>query len=339
MKKIYLFLIMSLLVTMASWSWVQSQEETPQALQEKGSRPPAWADTLDVIKNDIKRIMEENKNLKEEYNALKENIVDIQTSINSYKLENSEIEKDIERTKKLIEQEQYTRDASQPKMERLKQEALSNQSKIDALKEQLAGFDEKLRLWQLQINDLELEKKQLDLELQAQEKLHKGIESGEAEEVKKLREQIAATQNQTDEISRSAEEFSTQNQQSFEEMARLREENKKFEKQISQLQNEKKLKIKETEQRRKNLQGGVPKEYTERLKGKKVLESEISKLESQLESVKKSAEQSAAAQNKKRGLLDRIMNLDRENRELRKKIADLKARMATIKQDPSKFSQ
>ena len=325
---------------MAPWQWAQSQEETPEASQEKGPRPPAWADTLDVIKSDIKRIVEENKNFQEEYNALKENIVDIQTSINSYKLENREIEKDIERTKKLIEQEQYTQDASQQKMERLKQEALSNQSKIDALKEQLAGFDEKLRLWQLQINDLELEKKQLDLELQAQEKLRKGIESGEAEELRNLREQIAATQNQTDEISRSAEEFSTQNQQTFEEIARLREENKKFEQQISKLQNEKNLKIKETEQRRKNLQGNTPsKEYTERLKGKKVLESEISKLESQLESVKKSAEQSAAAQNKKRGLLDRIMNLDRENRELRKKIADLKARMATIKQDPSKFSQ
>jgi len=313
---------------------VESQEEGVE------SRTPQWANTLQVIKGDIQRIMEENQKLQEEYDTLKEELINIQTTINTYKIENRDIENDIERTKKLITQEGYTRDALQQKMERLKQEALANQSKTDALKGQLGSLDEKLRLWQLQINDLELEKKQLDLELQTQEKLRMDIESGEAEELKKLRDQIAATQEESAEVSRSADALASQNQQVLAEITRLREENEQLEKQISQLEDEKKLKIKETQRLRESVQASTPsKEYDEKLKKKKALENEISQLEGQLESVKKSVEESAAMQSKKRGLLDQIMSLDRENRELRKKIADLRARMATIKQDPSKFNQ
>ncbi len=294
------------------------------------AQEPHWAGTLGTIRADVDRIIEENNTLQAEYNALKEKIFDIQSSINTYKLENQKLEQDINRVKKMAGQEQLTREAINQRVERLNQEAEASKGKMDELKKKLMNYEETLRLWTLQINDLQLEKEQLALELEAQERLKQQIESGEAEELKKIETEASAVQQQAQELEGSAEGFAAANQQSREELERLKQENRTLEEKIAGLERQKKEKIREAEEWRRKLEKEAPSaEYGQKLKEKRVLESEISKLESQLDSVRKSVEQSAQAQSKRRALLDQIMNLDKENRELRQKISELKASMGT----------
>lgn len=315
---------------------VSAQPQSAISSADPADREPHWAKTLESIKSDVDRIIRENNALQVEYNTLKERILDVQTSIDAHKLENQKIEQDIARTQRLISQEQLTRDAMAQKLERLTQEGLTSQAKIDALKDQLATYDEKMRLWTLQINDLELEKKQLDLELQAQEDLQRALESGQADEVARMREKIAAAQTQTAQEQQAADGEQAQNRQAKEEVDQLIAENKALEDKIAELQQQKAAQlVVNDEWRRKNAQQGMPAEYAQKMKEKKALESDIVKLEAQLDEVKRSVEQSLEVQNKRRGLLDQILSLDKENRELRKKISDLKAKMATAAPDPA----
>ncbi|OGX27363.1 MAG: hypothetical protein A2787_07690 [Omnitrophica WOR_2 bacterium RIFCSPHIGHO2_01_FULL_48_9] len=295
-------------------------------------------DNLGQIKADISRLLEENNKLQAQYETLKTQILGIQTDINARKMENQRIEAEARQTQRFIEQEKNQQGISQKKIERLKQEIAGNDGKTASLRKELVGYDDKIRLWKLKISDLELQKNDLNLELKKQETLRQDIQGGETEEIKKLKEQISTLEGEEGQVTTSLVQVKGEHQQFFDQINNLKEENKKLAAQIAEVQGQKEAKMQSNAQLRQEqgeAQSKVRNEYLAKLQQKNDLEARIKQLENQVDSVRRSVELSSTLQEQKRILVDQIMNLDKENRNLRDKVAELRANLATLKQASS----
>src|SRR3989338_6081736 len=141
---------------------------------------------FDQVKQDIADLLAENNRLEDEYRQLKSRVLEIQTTINDYKLENKAFENEIEQARNATEKQRYTRDSLTQRIELLKKEIAGNEEKSRSLETELASYDEKLKTWQAKIADLENQKDLLTAQLQEEEAQRQKILKGEAEDIKAL---------------------------------------------------------------------------------------------------------------------------------------------------------
>ena len=248
-------------------------------------------DSLDNIKSDISALLEENAKLQEQYEIFKAQILETQTDINEQKIEDQKIIEETKQTQEFIEREKNRRAALGKKMERFQQEIATHDHKTSLLKKELADVDEKVQLWKLKISDLELQKNDLNLELKKQETWRQDIQSGETEELKKLKEQISAIESEEEKVTGSLLQAKSENQQIFAQINNLREENKNLEEQIAQVKKQREEKIQQNAQLQKEQgasQNKIRNEYLAKMKQKSALEAQIKQLENKAESVRKS---------------------------------------------------
>lgn len=305
-------------------NFVTAQNETPSA------QPAFSGHSLEAIKGEISALLEENKRLEEEYFSLKSRLLEIQGEINQQKLLNRDLEGEIARTKRLMEKERFSRDELTQKTEQLQREITNKENELKSLKEQLSGFEDRRQAWHSKIAELEAQKNQLNLEIGAQKALQEKIRAGEAAEIQQLKDELTALQKQETEADQSLIDLEQQSQRVQEEMAALRAENQRLEAQRALLEKQRAEKMKENARLLKENPSDNP-EYTRKLQEKKALEAKVRNLEEELEKVKKTLEASSQLQARKRALLDEIMALDKENRQLRQTVADIKADIDVLK--------
>lgn len=287
---------------------------------------------FEQVKKDIADLFAENSRLEEEYKELKSRVLEIQSDINTYKLENKGLEQEIEQARNLTEKQRYTRDSLSQKIELLKKEVAGNEEKSRALETELSSYDEKLKTWQAKIADLENQKNLLTTQLQEEEAQRQRILQGESEEIKVLKDQLSSMQGEENNVLQAIEASQQENQKAMEEIEVLKSENKNLDDQIAGLQRDKEAKVRENAELQK--QAGSVKmspEYTRKLQEKTAVEARIKKLEGELENVRKSLESSVGLQSQKRELVNQIMSVDKENQELRRKVSELKAAIDAAK--------
>lgn len=290
------------------------------------------ATPFDQVKQEIADLFAENTRLEEEYKELKSRVLGVQSDINTYKMENKSLEQELEQTKNVTEKQRYTRDSLTQKIELLKKEIAGNEEKSGALETELGSYDEKLKAWQAKIADLENQKTLLTAQLQEEEAQRQRILKGEAEEIKALKDQLSAMQGDENNVLQAIEASQQENQKAMEEIEILKNENKNLESQIADLQRDKEMKVRENAELQKQTESvKMSPEYTKKLQEKKAVEARIKNLEGELESVRKSLESSVGLQAQKRGLVDQIMTVDKENQELRNKVSELKAAVDAAK--------
>ncbi len=287
---------------------------------------------FDQVKQDIAGLLSENSRLEEEYKELKSRVLESQTNINDYKIENRALEQEIEQARNLTDKQRYTRDSLTQRIELLKKEIAGNEEKSGALETDLGSYDEKLKTWQAKIADLDNQKNLLTTQLQEEEAQRRRILSGEAEEIKALKEQLSAIQGGENNVLQAIEASRQENQKAMEEIEVLKNENKNFEDQIVQLQRDKEIKARENAELQKQAESvKMGPDYAGKLQEKKVVEARVKNLEGELENVRRSLESSVGLQSQKRELVDQIMTVDKENQELRNKVSELKAAIDAVK--------
>ena len=134
---------------------IRGENVFAQDVKSRGDNVPSREDdTLLEIKTRTTNLLEENAELESRYQSLKEELVNLQRTVNQYKKEMKDLN------------------------EKQGSFLVKELDDID-LKKDLQGLEGKEKLWRLQWYDLQYQKKELELELQWREYVHKQAQEKE----------------------------------------------------------------------------------------------------------------------------------------------------------------
>src|SRR3989338_3517921 len=119
--------------------------QTVSAQNTSNPRIAQWQESLNQIKQEIGSLLQENKELDEQYKALKGNLIAIQDEINKIKMENQGIESDSRQIKQQLLQRDNTKEQLLRKEDALKNQIAQQEARNKALNQELNSVEEAVR--------------------------------------------------------------------------------------------------------------------------------------------------------------------------------------------------
>lgn len=333
---IAVFFMFSILVCSAGAQGTKITGINPSEVKSLNSAQ--WRATLDDAKADVKGLLEENEKLNSEYVSLKEKHANLKDILNQLNAEIKDQEQENARLKKRRQEQLRNMDFLYAQTGASRKEIEVHKAKRNELKKQLDNIEEKNRLWQLKVNDMEMQRRDLLLDLKLQEISRQEIREVSDDEIVELKERLRKSKREEEKLSGKAAALRGQSGVLPKEITDIESENKALELQIVQVKKkrDKKLRanklLRRESERLKNTANKVPARL---LKEKRSLEVEVVKLERRLSKVRESVSKSKSILQKKRQLMDEIMSLDSENQKLRNSIADFMKEITSIKAEIS----
>ncbi|HPB67304.1 MAG TPA: hypothetical protein PLT76_08800 [Candidatus Omnitrophota bacterium] len=347
MKKIFLFFVMGSLILPLSLAVGQEepvsapieegisvQEEgeeavSPAAQEETGSlpreeaaaTPSKWQDTVRSLRRQTEMLLEKNKTLNEEYSYLQNSMTEaedrqkqLEKEIEEYRRENERL---LDQQKKNTLQQQEMK----KKQLQMQKEMEPLQKHKQELEDRWMGVKKETQDWHDRISALEQEKKALITQLKNLEISKDDMAGALDEEIKKLDSILQEYEEEGSLVDLEKESYVREEQEIARINAVLEEDIEGFEDEEQQVA----ARIGDVEKKKAELK---KKKQPERLppelvKEKQRLEQQVKHLADQLETIKKSVEDTSAVLEKKRDLMDEIMKIDEENRRLRQQISDM----------------
>ena len=273
--------------------------------------------------------LEENQALETEHARLKEEFLKIQLAV-------EEEQKELEVMKGRLPQKKSSKgqkpagDEKEAALKKFEDNILLLQSKNSYLTKVLLELEETQPARKLQSEDLQYQKKSLEMEAKLKDFSLQQAQSKRAKELSQLKEELQNTIEEKQKLSQAVQDIELKKAQYPPQIEQFKTDNARLEKRLAQLSAQKDLKQKEVEllkTKRMYLTRVMEEERWPKEKEKADLEGKIEQLESQLEALNKTMDTSLASQQNKRKLTEELIKIDSDNQALRDKIADLKIKV------------
>ncbi len=322
-KSIFLFILAFFLIS----PYLYAEEpdlKTISPAEVKSLSNSEWQRVIDQIKSETQRLLKENEEFSADKIDLQEKLNDLNSSLDRLK---SEVEKQKNENVRILNSRQQKFDKTgdlQKEVPDIQKDVAALESGNDSLREQLRSIEAKNQSLQQEIEKLETRKRELALDLKIHQfsKEESDPSAVEDKELQGLRQKLEQARKEDQKLSNSIEELSRQKESLPKELEKIQNENRALEKQIAELN-------KQQEQQKRSAQkakmsatsdGALPAEL---IKEKKLWESKVEKLETQLEDIRHSVTASMDMMDRKQVLMDEVLEMDAENEKLRKKISSL----------------
>ncbi len=322
MKK-YFFILYILLF--GGLTCVAQSQEQPQAQN---------ANSLMELNDNIKSLAGENQKLEREHTVLEDQFNKLQASVDQEKQTVSQIQEKSSQAKQLEKDQEIVLQKYQGGIKKLGDDLLIQRSRNAYLKAEFLDLDEKQHLRKLQLEDLQYQKKQLEMDWklknfawqEAKARQDKELDvlkrtlKDSAGKLKNLQGQLHTIEQDSAFYPHNIEQLKNANQDLAAQMAELETKTAIQEKENAILKNKKMLMSRATE-------GQIfPKEQE-----KAQLKGQVSHLEDELNTLNKNVEDALASQTNIRKLTDELIKVDSQNQALREKIPKLKEQIEAIK--------
>ena len=289
---------------------------------------------MENLKKEIEILLEENRKLTNEYQHLQDKFFNIQKQVQE-KDHNLRIqEKQITPTAKLRKQQEAALDHLSNNLADMEGQILLQRSKNNYLSTELIDIEQKQKLWELQLTDLELQKRQLQMDLKMKNFLNDESEEKQSDELNQLKKQIQADLDQQAEYERLSQEITSSVYASSEEKNRLKAEMDEIQEEIAALERKKEFKERENallRNKRLYLIKSSEGEVQEKERLEEGLKSRVNQLEERYKQITSQVNNTLTDQSEKQAIWKNFIKLDRENQSLRSSISDLQAKIEQIK--------
>lgn len=286
------------------------------------------------IKARIAALLVENKKLETEYAAIQKEYAQTKVLVEQHRneidmmhqhfLETNRERKD---TKKAVKSLRVGQDS-------MANDILIKQSRIAYLKGELLDMEEKERLWNLQLADLGYQKRQLEMDYKYKNFYSQENQRRQNEELNNLKKELKSLLEQERELKHQISELETKRESYPYKAQRLTEENKEWEDKIKALQKDLDFKMRENATLREKQSFTVKSaEYTRNQKEQEKVEltEEVQNFQKELDNFNQNVDLSLLRQDRKRQLVQEIINIDKENQQLRDKITDLQQKLTSLR--------
>ncbi|MBU4334565.1 MAG: hypothetical protein KKD07_09005, partial [Candidatus Omnitrophica bacterium] len=286
------------------------------------------------IKREISELLAENSKLSTEYNNLRREMYDLKTAIDNVVAEIKEMG---ENARKAVGRQGERTKEIKIKMENIKQmqdDALIAKSRLSLLKGKALDSEEKMNLRNLKLKELDYKKRELEMEWEMKASIHASEMLKEKEGLDRLTQKLEQNLRKKQELESQVISQKTKVLEATESIRTTSAEIKALEEKLKLLQKEKEYKSKMIVFL-KDRRTIVVKEQELTLwddeYNKVILAEEVRKLKKEHEDFNNAMKVSLSSQTRKRELLEQVMEIDKENQQLRRQIADYEKTIELIK--------
>ncbi|MBU1995617.1 MAG: hypothetical protein KKF78_00505 [Candidatus Omnitrophica bacterium] len=286
------------------------------------------------IKREISELLAENSKLSTEYNNLRREMYDLKTAIDNVVAEIKEMG---ENARKAVGRQGERTKEIKIKMENIKQmqdDALIAKSRLSLLKGKALDSEEKMNLRNLKLKELDYKKRELEMEWEMKASIHASEMLKEKEGLDRLTQKLEQNLRKKQELESQVISQKTKVLEATESIRTTSAEIKALEEKLKLLQKEKEYKSKMIVFL-KDRRTIVVKEQELTLwddeYNKVILAEEVRKLKKEHEDFNNAMKVSLSSRTRKRELLEQVMEIDKENQQLRRQIADYEKTIELIK--------
>jgi len=302
---------------------------------------PTKFDLINEVKADIASLLEENKKLEVEYKRLQDQFRELQGNVEQRHQSMKEQEREgiaivtpdydepvVRKRPRKIRDEQLP-----GQLDMMENERLMLEGQNSFLTGQHMDLNDKERLLKLQLADLEYEKRELELELKIKEFRHLEGNRKEEWEAQDLRNQLQASIENERELGKIIEESKDNAVTGPRRMPFFRRQNKRLIFQIKEAQKKLDFKVRENTISKdkmlytsKLMEGPVVRKEEQNA----MLEADVEQLEEEYSALNEEVNAALVRQDKKKKLVEKIVDLDQENQRLREKISNLQDQIGSM---------
>lgn len=331
MKRISITLIVGMLLCIAFISNAYSQGEG------MSSGDYSYFDysfnTIDQIKAEISALLAEHGKLDQEYEVLSKQAYGLQETIKEQKGKLIKIKKDKYLFQKEHKDKKYNIKAVYNDISSLETEVMIRQSKNTYLSGNLIDIDGQLRVLKLKIDELQYQKRELQMNVKLKQvhieekesKQNKTLKTIENEHIKSLEKEKA--------LNAELAELQQQYYALPDKIAIVQDEITGIEREIDDLNKQKLFRIKENQhiQRKKELKDKmIDVMLSDKKKKKDNLQVKVDKLQEEYDIFDQKIKKFIASKERRHEVMKSLINIDRENISLRLKIDKLKEKIVEL---------
>jgi DNA repair exonuclease SbcCD ATPase subunit len=287
-------------------------------------------ESFEELKQRIGFLMVENKDLESQYQALYQEYSKLKAQMDALTAEEQVSQRFPDPS-----EEDATFDVD-PSIEKLspaqvQNEILIKKSRVSHLSAQLIDAEDKEHLWQLQLANLETQKRELNIEGNVKQLSAEEIQEKKEAELAKIQQAIDENIQQEQNIYRRIKELESRKGNSFKTDEQLTQENADLELDIASLERRTALNLKENAilEKKKLLveksHGGVSDENRQAYRA---LQDEVALLEEEYAQMDETIEHSLDQQERQKELIRAVIEIDKQNQQLRERINALQQQMS-----------
>jgi len=291
---------------------------------------PSGYDKMNGIKAEIANLLELNQELESQYNVLTAEKDILQKKVNQHVKKFGKITRAAVRTLDSQKIQGLTAEGLKQDLEKMQHEILIKESRAAYLSGNLLDFEEKQRLLELQLEQLRLEKNELDMENKLAEYLYLESERGQSLDVVELEVQLRRNLEKVEELNHAVGQLEDIEQSVFPTIERLKKEISGLEEQLSDLHHRMAFKEKENayfKNRKLLLTRKAESVVWEKEREKVKIELKANKLETQYQHLSNKVTSSLQSREQKHELMQNIIAMDKENQILREEISHLEEKI------------
>lgn len=286
-----------------------------------------------MLKHQISEVLAENNRLEVDYSLLRQQYLNVKADYEKHASEFVELQKTQERQKELTAERERKYLSMKNDLPDVQTEEWVLKSQIAIQRQKILDEEEKTRLLTLKLADAEKEKRLLALEQKSADFEKKSVRVDQTAVLNDLKHLYEKNLEQEQETLRLIEQAEAEGSLYDQKIPELRAEIRNLQEQAQQLEARRKFRTEEQELLRNK------KLYEVRLtetqiwqneQAKLSLEKQVSLLESEYERLNEKVALSLDQQSRKRELLDKIMEIDRENQKLKDAISDLEPQVKAL---------
>jgi len=288
------------------------------------------------IKEKIAVLLVEHKKLKARYDFLRKDFLALKEAVEQKEQEIKDIRNQGNQVHLSRQQVKDFINNSQQRLEELRNEILLKESKNVYLTGELVDVDEKQRLRKLQLSELQIQKRALQMDLKLKDMGKKDREKTNKAPLEDLQKNLKKIQDEEQELIRTIAVIEEKRSSQPQKARVLKLENEKLEREIAEWKRKQSLKDRELaylKDKKEFERNSVMEELIGKRTEKAVLEEELKQKELKYKALDEAARISLEQQEKERELLAEIVTMDQINQELRKQVSDLKAKIEKVKDD------
>jgi len=289
------------------------------------SKAPAY-NSINRMKAEISDLLKENERLDSEHQRLTAELEMLQAE--AYQNQQQIKKMKLEAWEQIDQQRTYSNEliGLENDVGALENERLLIESKNSFMSGRLIDLEQNQGLRQLQLAEMEIERKELELNFKLKQFDHEQAVAENLEEVRQIKEDYQINLEIEKELVRKIEKVEEEGRENPKVIQRIKDENKKLENKIQDLEAKHDRKVKENnflKNKKFYVQKFLEHEYWKVDTERDRLEETVKVLREEYGDLNKKVKMSLLNKNKKKRLINDVLIKDQENQKLREMIAQL----------------
>lgn len=288
---------------------------------------------MNGMKTSITTLLKENKQLELQYVTLLEEYNRLQEELSIFAGEISDLTKEYVKKKDLEKEKEHSVQRLQKDLNSLNDELLLKKSRNAYLNARLLDTDAKTKILQLKLQDLQFAQRELELVAKQKEFALSEKKRKSEGEIAQLREQIQYNIEKTEGILKHVQQIEEESLSYEKTIQSLDMENKDLENQLSEKEKQHQFNDQELSLlKNKKLYLTRKAEHLmfQKEQERNELKAVVDELGQQLAEIKAKVNISFSRQGTKREIVDSLLNIDKENQELKERIQNIQSKIKEL---------